>query len=111
VTAARVPKGFRELATDHLECRSWSHAWQHVSTHVRRDEAGRAFDVTLECLRCHTTRHDVIDAGTGSLDARAYSHAEGYLIDDVPSWGGRATFNANARRELYRRLTTPRPRP
>jgi len=106
----RVPTAFRELTTDHLECRSWSHAWSHVSTHVRRDDIGRAFDVTLECLRCHTLRHDVIDAGSGELDGRAYTHADGYLIDDVPSWGGRATFNANARRELYRRLTTPRPR-
>lgn len=104
MSAPRVPKGFREIRTDFLSCRAWSHAWQHRSTRVRRDSIGRVFDVTLECLRCGTVRTDTIDAGSGQLDGRGYRHAEGYLIDDVPSWGGRKEFNGNVRRELYRRL-------
>jgi hypothetical protein len=107
-TTKRVPKAFRELDTKVLECRAWAHAWTHETTHLLRDAEGRIFEVSLRCLRCGTKRLDVIDAGTGLIDGRSYRHPEGYLIDDVPSWGGRATFNGNVRRELYGRLRTSR---
>jgi hypothetical protein len=102
-------KRYRALDTDHLECRSWAHAWEHVTTFVSKVGRSTVYELHLRCTRCNGERFDIIIRGQG-LDKRRYRHPPGYLITGLDQdWGGRKAFNQNAREELYGRLAKPKP--
>lgn len=105
--AGKVPKGFKELKTNHLTCRSLLHAWDpKQTTRVTVEGGAQAWEIYLVCSRCKTPATDLIYVSDGTrVKPRQYQHVEGYLIADVPSWGGRKEFNGNVRRELYGRLS------
>jgi hypothetical protein len=103
---AKVPKGFKDLKTEHLKCRSLSHAWDPKMTMKVVMDGLHVWQVHLVCRRCKTPATDFIYVSDGTrMKPREYHHVEGYLIEDVPSWGGRKEFNGNVRRELYGRLS------
>jgi hypothetical protein len=99
--ARRIPDGFRDISTTHLECRSWLHAWDFRETEIKR---GGYLILKLICTRCKTYRYDTIVRYTGEVVRRQYVYPEGYTIDNIPSWGGRKEFNWNVRRTLIERL-------
>lgn len=101
----KVPGGLRELETAHLKCRSLQHAWDPKGLQVIYWDRKQARSLRLECLRCAGERIDIMLWSTGELVSRVYHHPKNYLIEDVPSWGGRREFNNNVRRELYGRLS------
>lgn len=102
---AKRPKAFKDLKTDHLKCRALAHHWDPIQTTLITHDRRRAWEVSLVCLVCKSPATDIVYMTDGMrAKPRAYHHAEGYLIDNVPDWGGRKEFNANVRRELYTRL-------
>lgn len=104
--AKRVPKGFKDLETKHLQCRSLTHGWDPKQTTRVIVDGVQAWEVYLVCRVCKTPATDTVRVSDGTrLKPRQYHHVEGYLITDVPSWGGRKEFNGNVRRELYGRLS------
>ena len=99
---------YGDMATEHLECRSWQHAWEHEVTFVTTVERRKAYELHLRCMRCPARRRDMIVAG--AVVSRVYDYPDGYLLDDAKSWGSRAVVNANVRTELMERLTTVKPK-
>lgn len=100
-----TPTNFGDISTQHLECRSWHHAWEHVVTFVVASRPKR-YELHLRCLRCGAERFDELVKGT--VTSRRYRLPEGYLIRDVKSWGGRVTFNGSTRTALADRLARPK---
>lgn len=109
---AREPEGFTDLDTAHLLCRTLGHAWDPVGapTHVSLDRR-KGWEVEFSCLRSGCKRTDVWSTNGVDLLSRSYELPGGYLITDPQSWGGRQTFNANARRTVYDRLSRGARRP
>jgi len=107
------PQSFRSMSTAHLTCRSLGHAWEIQLVTVERPEGWRCYRVALECLRCHTLRSDLVPAGTDGdapfTFARGYHYADGYIVDDIKSWGGASLLKRNARDILFRRLREKKP--
>lgn len=97
-------KGFKDLQTDHLKCRSLLHAWDPIETNLIRVGNRRAFEVELECLRCGGGRTDQIAMSGGELIKRVYHYPDNYIVEELKSWGGRGELLRNARVELYSRL-------
>jgi len=71
--------------TEYVRCRTFGHAWEEVPV-MEGDAWGRP-QFWLRCVRCSTERHDVIDAGSGSLEGRAYQYPEEYRLgrDEMPT--------------------------
>lgn len=104
---ARKSKAFTEMSTSTLLCRSLGHSWAiDMVTQKRRD--GGVWEITMHCTRCKTGRDDVVPTGTDakspfSLDRR-YHYSNGYIVEDIKSWGGASLLKRNARDVLFRRL-------
>jgi len=96
-------KGFPEMPTEHLKCRSLGHAWDPQRTVFIKEGRRRAYHTDLICLRCKTPGIDIVYVSDGDKKPRKYKY-KGYLIEDAKSWGDRKTFNRNVRLELYGRL-------
>ena len=98
-------QAFKEMKGDHLKCRSLQHAWDTRQAVLVRYDGRECVELTLRCMRrgCRTERVDTATR-SGEVLNRRYYHPDMYLIEDLKSWGGRAEFNQNVRRELYHRL-------
>lgn len=59
----------------HVACRSMGHAW--YARHLSVDRKSGAYERTLECNRCETTRHDYLDRDFHVI-SRSYGYAHGY---------------------------------
>lgn len=66
------------LKDEHLACRLVGHAWQRIVPD-RAPQFGRI--VVWDCQRCGSKRDDIIQPNDGSLLARVYRYAEGYLVE------------------------------
>lgn len=102
----RKPQSFDDLKTEHLKCRTLTHPWEPMQTYLVTIDRRRAYETLLECSRCGTTRTDHIFI-TGDREVAKhprYGYVDGYLIEDLPSWGGYYEFRRNARVELYGRF-------
>jgi hypothetical protein len=104
---AKKATAFDEMSTEALLCRSLGHAWT-ITLISRKRYDGGVWEVALECLRCKTTRDDVVPAGTDPKTpfnlARTYGYANAYIVADLKSWGGPSLLKRNARDVLFRRL-------
>jgi len=60
-------------------CRTLAnHAWaQKGFLEIRGNEVL----LNLQCGRCKTVRHDVINRANGKLDHRGYDYPDGYMLD------------------------------
>lgn len=84
-TAPRATGRRSLLALEYEKCRTWGHAWEDFIPHGKRpSDWGSRF--SLRCERCHTERHDVIDA-LGRLSTRHYDYPEDYSMakDETPT--------------------------
>lgn len=101
-------KSFKAMPTAHLLCRSLGHAWNIELVTVRQVDGLRVYDVALACLRCTTTRADLVPMGTNANDpftfSRGYGYADGYMVEDLKGWGGASLLKRNARNVLLGRL-------
>lgn len=69
------------LRDDYLFCRTVGHAWEEiVADDLPKPEFGWRFSV--QCVRCHTHRHQIIDDRTGDSVNRSYDYPEGYQLDE-----------------------------
>lgn len=64
--------------TEYVRCRTFGHAWDEVPVMVP-DAYGRP-QFWLRCTRCTTERHDVVNGGSGWLEAREYVYPEEYSL-------------------------------
>ena len=75
----------------YLECRTYGHAWEEAEVLMEK----KGFLVArLFCMRCHTSRVDLVRQRTGEVLKRKYKYPFGYLVK-----GG--VQRAAARREMY----------
>lgn len=95
-----------QLETEHLECRSWAHAWDYDVSYVERVGRMSVLELHLTCTRCKGGRVDRFNRSTGRLISRHYVYPKDYVVEKLERWGGRRRFNNNVRVELFRRFTT-----
>lgn len=93
------------LKDAHLACRLVGHSWRRIVPD-RAPQFGRI--VVWECSRCESKRDDIIQPNDGSLLARVYRYAEGYLVEkpmeaDKELRGGRQLTAPALRIALLRR--------
>jgi hypothetical protein len=100
---AKKHEALAEMDTEHLKCRTWMHPWDVEVTYSMTFRRSEHLEIHLYCERCGGQRIDLVKRSTGELMRRRYIHPEGYMVEDLKSWGGRSTFNANVRVELYER--------
>lgn len=105
---------FSDFDTLTLLCRQLVHQWNITMTMVTTISRQRVYGMQIDCERCPMFRKDWVSASTGELVKREYGHYDekgvprsgyypGYLVKDIPAWGGRIEFNNNARLELAHR--------
>ena len=68
------------LATDHLHCRSYGHAWTPWRAEALPRRQG--FEQWLRCQRCGTTRHRTLTRW-GEVVASSYTYPDGYQMAGV----------------------------
>jgi hypothetical protein len=96
-------KSFKDISTVHLKCRSLGHAWDVDAVFVETKNRRKVYRAEFYCLRCDTTRSDVVLAQSGMIDGRRYGYVENYTLPGGP-WGGRQEFYRNVRLELIARI-------
>lgn len=105
-------KSFKQMPTAHLMCRSLGHSWEVDLVTVQRTDEGRVYSVALTCLRCSSTRADLVPMGADEDDpftlGRRYGYADGYVVEDRGSWGGASLLKRNVRSVLLGRLKAQR---
>lgn len=75
------------MANNHLLCRDLGHAWQPFTA----DRVGRAFESTLRCSRCRSTKSRMITS-EGFLNGSKFNYSDGYLVKGF----GRATVQVRS---------------
>lgn len=72
------------LEDQFLACQTFGHAWDNITgtaavpVHAGAILTGKR--MVLRCIRCTTTREDVLNGYTGDLIHRAYDYPQGYKI-------------------------------
>jgi hypothetical protein len=105
----RKAQKFKDFTTEHLRCRATSHSWEPVETYLIRVEGRPAYETTLKCTVCSrpkdpTFKTDTIFVSDGTRPKHPpYHYTNGYLVEDIKSWGGTALLKRNSRVELYGR--------
>ena len=64
-----------------VECKTWGHAWEEYNP-IGSTSDRPGLRMTLECVRCHTRRHDFLNP-QGHVTGRQYFYAEGYRSTDA----------------------------
>jgi len=72
-----VTSALKGMEIDHIHCRDYGHTWAPFTAY--RIEGGRGYDQTLQCVRCGTHRHRVLDRW-GDVLVNNYQYADGYLV-------------------------------
>lgn len=87
------------LRDNYLFCRTVGHSWEEVVAHdLPKPDYGWRFSV--QCTRCHTHRHFLIDPNNGDSFSRKYDYPEGYQLDEKATrsemrmeWGRRRDYD------------------
>lgn len=74
----------QELELNHLQCRSWAHAWEYAVSYLVRIDRADYIELHLTCLRCKAERIDTLRRTTGLLETRSYKMPDGYHIEISP---------------------------
>lgn len=75
------------MANNHLFCRDLGHAWQPFTA----QKVGKAYESTLRCTRCKTTKTRMITSD-GYLNGNKFNYTDGYLVKGF----GRATITVRS---------------
>lgn len=89
----------RDLSLKHLECRDYTHNWEHEWTLL--GERG-AVERTFTCARCSTVRTETLKRSTGELLSRSYSYPDGFQI--LSGQGAHGIRKHHVRREVVGRI-------
>lgn len=68
------------MKIEYIWCRTVGHAWQEFFPLKKKSTYGTR--LSLECVRCSTTRHDIVSWVDGSLLDRNYEYPEDYRMSE-----------------------------
>jgi|SRR5215831_3146876 len=79
IRRAEVTDAVKSMPAECVHCRDYGHQWKPLT--VFRE--GRNFDQVLECVRCKTHRHRLIDRYGNLVFNRYNNYPAGYKVEGL----------------------------